>query len=155
MTIGSILLGLALLLGVLLYLAQPFLRRETATKSHQTKRQQLLDQKEASMTQIMSLDFDFETGKVPEALYQQQRRELIAEAAVLMEQLDRLPKAEALDAEIEAAVAQLRAHVPALAVSANGHHRFCPECGTAVDANDKFCANCGQKLAAPIVEAAT
>lgn len=154
MTIGSVLLGVALLLVVLLYLTRPFLQHEEEGKAPKTQRQQLLDQKEATMTQILSLDFDFETGKVPQGLYQQQRAELVAEAAVILEQLDTMPQAEAVDAEIEAAIAQLREQVPAPVVSANGHKRFCSQCGTAVDLDDKFCANCGHKLMAPIVEAA-
>lgn len=148
MTIGSILLGLALLLLVLLYLARPFLRKEETTATFTSSRQQLLAQKEALLTQISALDFDFETGKVPETLYQQQRAEMVAKAAIIFEQLAALPQDEAVDSEIEAAIAQLRTQL-ASPVSANGHGRTCPECGTAVDPNDKFCAHCGHKLANP------
>ena len=155
MTIGSILLGVALLIVVLLYLARPLLRRQSTQKAPQTQRQQLLNQKEATITQILSLEFDFETGKVPQALYQQQRADLIAEAAIILERLDALPQDEAVDAEIEAAIAHLREHVPAPLVSTNGHKRYCPECGTAVDLGDKFCANCGHKLVTQTVGAAT
>lgn len=155
MTIGSILLVAALLIVVLLYLARPLLRQEATRKAPQTQRQQLLNQKEATITQILSLDFDFETGKVPQTLYEQQRSELIAEAAVILERLDSRPQDEAVDAEIEAAIAHLREHVPVPLASTNGHKRFCPECGTAVDLSDKFCANCGHKLVTPHVGAAT
>lgn len=155
MTIGSILLGAALLIVVLLYLARPLLRQKSTGKAPQTQRQQLLNQKEATITQILSLDFDFETGKVPQTLYEQQRSELIAEAAIILERLDSLPQDEVVDAEIEAAIAHLREHVPAPLASTNGHKRYCPECGTAVDLSDKFCANCGHKLVTPPVGAAT
>ena len=52
MTIGSILLGLALVLLVGLFLARPFLKREIISDHPATKREQLLNEKEALLTQI-------------------------------------------------------------------------------------------------------
>ncbi len=148
MTAGSLLLGLAVLALVLLFLARPFVQRSPAKSAARTERQRLFAQKEAMLTQIQTLAFDFETSKVPESVYEQQRAEMVAEAAVLMEQLDNLPKDETLDTEIEAPILQLREGSVSAPGSTNGHGRTCSECGTAVDLTDKFCAGCGHKLSA-------
>lgn len=161
MTISSILLGLALVIVVGLYLARPLLQRPHSFTRSQSKRQQLLNQKEAVLTQILALDFDYETGKLPETVYQHQRAEMVAEAAVILEQIDQLPAQDPLDAQIETAVAQLRGQVgppestPAAAPvsAANGHSRFCSQCGTAVDSGDKFCSRCGSPLRVPTAKA--
>jgi hypothetical protein len=147
MTLGSILLGLALLILVGLFVARPFLQRDAPSTRPQTGRQQLLAQKEAILAQIMTLEFDFETGKLPVELYQPERTELIAKAAVLLERLDNQPDDKRVELEIEAAVAQLRGQRVVTPVpSVNGHGRYCPQCGTPTDPDDKFCAACGHNL---------
>lgn len=157
MTTGSILLGVALLILVVLFVARPLLQRMVPAQAPRTNRQHLLAQKEAVLTEIMSLDFDYETGKVPAEIYQPQRAEMVAEAAIILQQLDALPAVETIDDEIEAAIAQLRQHVPAIqtpvvtAVTGNGHGRFCTQCGSPTDPGDKFCAHCGSQLTAPAI----
>lgn len=125
---GSLLLGIALLFIVGLVIVRPFLSpsdRE-ATFAHAsapvTMRQALEAQKDALLAQIRDLDFDHETGKVPDDKYRQRRAQLAAEAADIFRQLDEMAPAangagrvapEASDdiigdEEIEAAVARLR-----------------------------------------------
>jgi hypothetical protein len=156
MTIGSILLGVALLILVVLFLARPFVQRPTSPHLPRTKRQRLLAQKEAALTEIMALEFDYETGKIPAELYQPQRATMVAEAAALLQELDALPPTDRIDAEIEAAIAQMRgqtavtppvtAPAAVLATGKNGHGRFCTQCGSPIDPGDKFCAHCGHKI---------
>ena len=157
MTIGSILLGVALLILVVLFLARPFVQRASLTHLPRTDRQRLLARKEAILTQILALEFDYETGKVPAEVYQPQREAMVDEAAVVLQELDALPPVGRVDAEIEAAIAQLRGQtaiatppvaVPAVvpATGKNGHGRFCTQCGSPIDPGDKFCARCGHKL---------
>ena len=88
--------------------ARPFVQRATPTHLLRTDRQRLLARKEAILTQILALEFDYETGKVPAELYQTQRQAMVAEAAVVLQELDALPPASQVDVEIEAAIAQLR-----------------------------------------------
>lgn len=145
MTAGSILLGIALLMLVVLFLARPFLRTYWQPATTTTSYQILLAQKETLLDQIRALDFDHETGKVPTAVYQPQRQRLIGEAAILLEQMDSLGAETALDAEIEAAIAQRRQATPPIDTVAG---RFCPNCGQPTDASDNFCAACGHKLKA-------
>ncbi|MCA9971049.1 MAG: zinc ribbon domain-containing protein [Anaerolineales bacterium] len=164
MTAGSILLGIALLAAVVLYLAYPFWgAQEQTRRRRQTQRDLLLEQKEALLAQIRSLDFDHETGKLPDEMHVQQRAGLMAEATAVLQQLDALSGKGEVDRAIEAAVARARRQpAPDDAIEAavararrrapaptNGHAaRFCPQCGMAVTQTDKFCAACGHHLIA-------
>lgn len=96
---GSLLLALALLLVVGVVVLRPLLSSspEEATFAHAaapvTMRQALEAQKDALLEQIRDLDFDHETGKVPEQKYRQRREELAAEAAAILRELDTLAPA--------------------------------------------------------------
>ena len=162
MTTGSILLGFALLIVTILYLSQPFLA-PTRGERKISKIQKLTNQKEVLLEQLQSLDFEFETGKVPEDIYQLQRAALLAEASDTLRQLDGLngvvSSSAAIDDEIEAviaqvssedqieaAIAQLTAVEPAKPVK--GKSVFCTQCGQPVDSADRFCSSCGKKIKA-------
>jgi hypothetical protein len=151
MTTGSILLGFALLILVVLFLAQPFLRapeRESG-RSRSDARQALLAQKEAILAQIRSLDFDHETGKMPDEVYQPQRAQLVAAAAAVLQQAEsgewEVESRTGVEAEIEAAVSRLR-QGRSTAGQGNGKGGFCPQCGQPTDVGDRFCAACGHRL---------
>jgi hypothetical protein len=163
MTIGSILLGVALAILVGLVLARPLLQASREEQRNLSRRQILLAEKEAILAQIRDLDFDHDTGKMPDEIHQNQRAQLMNSAADILKQLEQMagqaPQPPApvvkgvMDAEddIEAAVARVRQAKKAKSApkprpaSANGGG-FCPQCGTAFDAGDKFCVSCGYKL---------
>ncbi|HSM55767.1 MAG TPA: zinc ribbon domain-containing protein [Candidatus Sulfomarinibacteraceae bacterium] len=114
---GSIFLGVALFLVVALVLARPFFVAHYRRQGALSEREALEAQKDALLAQIRELDFDHETGKLPDEVHKQRRAELVAEAAAVLQQLDHLkPTAEPDDGklptetgeEIEAAVARLR-----------------------------------------------
>ena len=163
MSIGSILLGFALLIIVGLVLAQPFLTPQEREVHPRSRKQQLLAQKEAVLEELRLLDFDYDTSKIPEETYQLQRDQLMAVATAVLKELDSLGEAAPPDevaAQIEAAISRVRTQkqgspeaapqpVKVTAVPANGQTQFCPQCGVKVDPNDKFCAACGHKLAIP------
>ena len=174
MTIGSILLGLALLVIVGLFVTRPLFVRDPHRRRRMSERQALQAQKEAVLVEISSLDFDYETGKVQEADYREQREAYIAEATELLMRIDELDEAYLKTADeaepdqqpeqeydaIEAAIARRRAKtkpapapessIPASdSVGENGRRNFCPQCGQPADAGDRFCAHCGHQLAQP------
>jgi hypothetical protein len=163
MSIGSILLGLSLLIIVVLILAQPFWAQPEREPRPRSRKQQLLMQKEAVLEEIRALDFEYDTGKLPEEDYQTQRTELMALATTTLKSLDELGTEAPVDdvaAQIEAAINRVRTQKqsPAQAVSAvstttsvstNGQKQFCTECGKPVDGSDKFCASCGNKITVP------
>lgn len=144
MAIGSILLGLALLVLVALYLARPLLKAPPHSSAYSDRRQQLEQEKEVYLNEIRALDFDHDTGNIPTEVYEPQRAQLLAEAAVILKELDELPAADSdVYTQIEAVVAQRR-HQHAM--SGNGQVGYCTQCGQPHDPGDKFCSRCGQPL---------
>jgi hypothetical protein len=153
----AILLALALLILVGVFVTRPlWLSRAVEDLDQPLSRQEALEaEKAALLDEIRALDFDYETGKIPEAVYQQQRQQTVQQAAAILQQLDELVETpteapagipEEIDREIEAAVARLRqtAAVPAPAGLVPAvSQRFCPQCGERRDAGDRFCAYCG------------
>ncbi|MBK8903739.1 MAG: zinc ribbon domain-containing protein [Anaerolineaceae bacterium] len=169
MAIGSILVGLALLMLVGIFIARPFLRPQDRPAAL-TEQELLLAEKEALLDQIQALDFDHETGKLPTEVHALQRERLVEQATAVLQAIDAAGSAPThipdkvedappvdvdTDIEIEAAIARLRQQrsqepaAPAAAAAAplnNGHTRFCPQCGTPTDPGDRFCAHCGHNL---------
>jgi len=145
MTAGSIFLGIALLIVVLTFLTYPFWgAAEQERRERRSKRDLLNEQKEAYLAQIRALDFDFETGKIPEELHVPQRAQLLAEATAVLQELDALSgkvSQAANDDDIEAAIARARR----LKAGGDGH----------LDADDAIEAAISRartkKLAAPTV----
>lgn len=170
LTLGSILMGVALAVIVLLYLARPFAFVEDEDIRHDREEiDALLLRKDNLLRQIRELDDDMESAKVAPEMYQRTRPQLVKQAAVIMQQLDahgyldegaapvitasvdeqieaavkKMRTPEETDAAIEAAIAQARANQ---VVPANGANHFCPQCGRRLDADDHFCPGCGHKL---------
>ena len=164
MTTGSILLGAALIILVGLFLARPFLLSNAQYGSQKSRRQELLAHKEAVLAQIQILEFDYETGTMPEQDFEQQRQQLVAEAAAILQKLDELSGSAGgskIDGDIEAAVARLRQRQPnAVAapapVKAKAKAKATPQPPTPVPAASKtpaatngrikFCSQCGQSI---------
>jgi RNA polymerase subunit RPABC4/transcription elongation factor Spt4 len=122
MDIGSLLLGLALLLVIALIVARPLLEQTGVREQPANPADQLIASREQVLTQLRDLDFDQATGKINQEDYAAQRGQLVAEGVAILKQLDALgieagqpatPSAAAPAMapadEIEAAVAQLRA----------------------------------------------
>lgn len=172
LTLGSILLGVALVVLVLLYLARPFVVAEDeVTRVEREEVDGLLLRRDALLRQIRELDDDMEAAKVAPELYQRRRPQLVKQAALLMQQLDahdyrepaaaplaadadaqmeaairRLRTPEQLDADIEAAVRAARRSPEPAVVAIEPAAGFCPRCGRRVDADDSFCPKCGYNL---------
>lgn len=162
MTTGSILLGLALFVLVGLYVARPLLNPDVGQSRKQSSYSKLLALKESYLTEIRSLDFDHETGKIADEGYQRQRAELMAGATDVLKQMDALeeaamisepvPQARAkpalsgmdVDAEIEVAVSKLRQSHHAPASPGSEPNVVSPVVRAASSGDSKFCPQCGQ-----------
>jgi hypothetical protein len=107
------------MLVVVLFVGRPFLRGNGEQQEALSAREALQAQKEALLDQIRTLDFELETGKMPEEEYQRQRAPLLQEAASVLKELDDLAAeqqgngatgrlARDVDADIEAAIAAAR-----------------------------------------------
>ncbi len=175
LTIGSMLLGAALVLIVVLYLARPFAMPEDEVRRvNRETIDGLLLRKESILRDIRELDDDYEGAKVAPELYMARRPQMVKQAALIMKQLDdhgfievddavpadvdaqieaavrRVRTPQQLDEQLEAAIQQARrkpaAPAAAPVVAANGESHYCPQCGRRVEPEDRFCPKCGQNL---------
>jgi len=175
MDLGSIMLILALALGVGIYISLPLTRHSATEKliantkttdDVDHKRSALLAERDRVLTALQELDFDQALGKIPAEDYPEQRSELLASGASVLRQLDEIEPAGSNGASaedrIEVAVAQRRGEIRRaasngnddleMAIAARRRERsektagFCPKCGKPVQNSDIFCAHCGATL---------
>ena len=174
LTLGSVLLGIALLLLVILYLARPFVVAEDeAVRLDREEVDGLVLRRDALLRQLRDLDDDMEAAKVAPELYQRNRPQLVRQAAVIMQQLDAHgyadPSPDApsplatgmgrgsataadLDAQMEAAVRRLRTpqevdgDIEAAVRAARAAAKAAP--ATATAAPVAFCPRCGRRVEA-------
>ncbi len=148
MDIGSILLGLALVIAVAAYIIRPVVQgggEEITEVDHRLS--ELQAERDRVLTRIQELDMDFAMGKLLEPSYRSQRNELMLYGAEILKELDSLVGLEtgaaepvSVEDEIESAVARLRTGATA-ATSAS-----CSSCGEPVQEGDRFCTHCGTPL---------
>jgi hypothetical protein len=169
MDLGSLLLGLALLVVVGFIVTRPLFERPVVVDEPLRPADLLLADRERVLTQLRDLDFDQAMSKINAEDYAAQRAQLVAEGVAILKQLDALGvvpgQAPAGEDEIEAAVAARRArHAAAPAdleaeIEAGVAARrtvkpgsaaevTCPKCGAQALAGDRFCARCGTPLPA-------
>ena len=175
MDLGSIMLILALALGVGIYISLPLTRHSAAEKlvsSNKSiddvdhKRSALLAERDRVLTALQELDFDQALGKIPAEDYPEQRTALMTSGAAVLRQLDEIEptggSAASAEDRIEVAVTQRRGEIRRsasngnddleMAIAARRRDRqektagFCPKCGKAVLSSDIFCARCGTTL---------
>ena len=160
MTIGALLVGLALLILIASIVLRPLTQRgrpdETAPREDRSARL------EAVLAALRDLDFDHQTGKISEQDHAPARASLLAQAAEAMARASGPPMEDIL----EERVGEIRRHLdeasPARYCTGCGGRlfpgdRFCPRCGTAqadrrpsggrvVADEDRYCVECGGRL---------
>ncbi|MCS7056893.1 MAG: zinc ribbon domain-containing protein [Thermoflexales bacterium] len=146
MPLGTILLGIALLIIVVVVIALPLLDRKTPAVQPPSRREALEQERRTIISAIRELDFDYRTGKIDEEDYKRLRESRVARGAQILRELAELDEAERdVDAEIEAQVARFRT-VQATDGRARAKSVICSSCGHAAGAGDKFCPQCGHPL---------
>ncbi len=138
MDIGAILIGLAILVLAVPYVASPFrkqtkssLKREKGS-DQKTNLGDLKQQEESALKKLRDLDFDYQTGKITPEDYQPLRSELVAEAANLIEAVRQ-----------DEARFEERLRVRREAKARKGS---CPTCGGPLTSEDSYCPTCGQPV---------
>ena len=91
MDIVVALVGLAIAVIVVAYIAQPLIvRTRVKTAAQESPRDKLLAERDALYTTIRDLDFDFQTGKLLEADYRVMREKYTARGVEILKELDAL-----------------------------------------------------------------
>jgi ribosomal protein S27AE len=169
MEIGAILILTAVLLVVCAIIIRPFMpsaqksgvkNKSVPVQSDQQNHELsvLLAEKERLLNSIQEMDFDHETGKIPDELYTGQRNELIHSAAGILKQLAGLGYSEPMNTgysgkaipsspqgsydDLDEMIARRKLERNNKAVG------FCPKCGQALQTSDRFCPKCGTTIAA-------
>jgi 3-hydroxyacyl-CoA dehydrogenase len=148
MNFGSFIVGLAIAIVAFAFVAKPLFAHEGVRVTQEDRRlSQLQANRERLLRSLQELESDFAVGKIAQDDYQGQRAQYVAEGAATLREIDEITGSSGelsqdrdLDAEIEAAVEQLRTK------DAGDRPHFCPGCGNAVLSNDQFCTNCGESL---------
>ena len=147
MSIAALLIGLALLILTIPFVAGPIIneRREKKFLTDEPEEEEMQTRYQQILLALRDLDFDHQLGVVSDEDYPVLRAQLLAEAAQARTavELDTAEK-ETLDAQIEAAILARRS--PAAKTAATGN-LTCRHCGEPLDAGDKFCAICGAQTA--------
>jgi hypothetical protein len=165
MEFGALLLLLAVMIGVSLFLAQPYLNnrsRRIVSETHEVSA--LLAERDRVVNALQELDFDYNLNKIPAEDYPIQRAALLQKGAAILKQLDNLTAssdlAEPAEDRVEQAVAARRADlarplddddIESLIANRRTARKeksggFCPRCGKPVLSADRFCPNCGKAL---------
>ena len=113
MDLGSLLLGLALLLLVAFIVARPILERRDMPDQEISRADQLVAERESLLAALRDLDFDHATGKISDEDYTPQRAQFVAQGVAILKHLDALgpalpEHAVSAEDEIERAVAARR-----------------------------------------------
>jgi len=132
MGIGTILIGLALLIIVVVVIISPLFDQRRPAITPPSPREALEVEHEATLRAIREIDLDYRTHKLNEDDYKTLRAKQVAHGAHILREIDALKSEQDIDAEIESQVATLREA-----------QSICPACGEPVKEGDHFCAHCG------------
>ncbi|GIK53532.1 MAG: hypothetical protein BroJett014_25050 [Planctomycetota bacterium] len=134
MTIGTALIGLAMLVFAGIVVTQPLQSRSRRPRLDATVSSGR--DYEAMLLALRDLELDHELGVVEAAEYAQLRTQLMSQAAQALQQTEQTQRR--LDAAIETAVRVRRQQ--------RNPTTGCPDCRQPVAVDDKFCAACGIPL---------
>ena len=155
MNLVAVLVGLTMLVISVPFVAKPFQKVRGKKPATPVKQVDPDEQRLATLTALRDLDFDFQVGKVSEDDYTSLRTRLVAEAARTLQD----DKNDEIETLIQARKTS-KAKAPACAhcgETLEAGIRFCPRCGTAVEAScpscgknikagDLFCSSCGTQF---------
>jgi hypothetical protein len=158
MEISSLFIGLALFGASLAYVSLPFRQKRQKNENPSKAHTQQVGRRDAVLSALRDLDFDFRTGKVSEEDYKPLRAQLMAEAAQYIEVEEKGD--EQLEALIRArrSVQQQGLRCQHCEAPIQAGQRFCskcgstvsnelcPSCGKKIQAGDLFCSSCGNKV---------
>lgn len=152
MDLGTIFIGLALVILTGAIIIRPLIEHTSRSPSQMDKQRSALQaERDRILTFLEELEMDHTMGKLLEEDFLQERTQLVAQGAEVLRQIDELngfsmderrhaEPADELDGELEAAVSRLREQ------SSDSSAAYCGTCGTKVIPGDLFCVRCGASL---------
>lgn len=147
----TIVVTLAFVAAALVIVAYPFYRtRARAGPSSTGELDTLRERREAALSALHEVEFDYRVGKLSEQDYQTLRAQMRARALGALHEYDE--SYHALDEQIENEVRALRAarpkpaETPVAPARPARVERACANCGRTASAEDLFCARCGTRL---------
>ncbi len=142
MSIGTLLLGLALFIIVAMVIALPMFDRHRLAMQPPTQRESLEAERDDIVRTIRELDFDHRTHKINDDDYKRLREEHLQRGAIVLRNLSTLNE-KSTDADIEQRVKALRKIADA---DTSVVTTTCPSCGHVLHQHDKFCPQCGHAI---------
>jgi hypothetical protein len=133
-----LIIEIAILALTLLFIAYPLLNRRASQvvggDVEESELTDLLYKKESAYIALKDLDFDYKTGKIDAADYQEMKSRFETDAVALLGRID----------ELEAGVSAKSARRSATPMA--GDVRFCVKCGAKAGADFNFCGKCGAAI---------
>ncbi len=132
------LLAALIFLAVGAYVTYPLLRPPHKREKEEAEGE-LLSRKEALLSAIKELQFDYELGNLSPQEHRELEEKYKARAMGVLRELDRpSPRAPRGEKELEKEIAALRQLLKG--------KRFCSRCAVPADPGDSFCSRCGAPL---------
>ena len=151
MEIIAILIGLVIIAAIGFYVSRPLVQPRRAGQSNGVVDVQSLGaQRESLYTQIKELDLDHATGKVNEEDYTRLRADLVAQAAVVLKQIDGVAQQPALVAAKTASSAAPSAEDDVEALIAARRKTRSASTSKAADTDVEAAIAARRKTAAPV-----
>ena len=105
----------------------------------ETELDRLLDRKGVVYKNLMDLELEYKMGRLSDADFRRLDAGYKQEAALILQEIDKLGSSENLDAAIEKDISARKA-------KAGADPLRCPSCGAQIVAGKKYCADCGHRL---------
>jgi hypothetical protein len=105
----------------------------------ETELDRLLDRKGVVYKNVMDLELEYKMGRLSEADFRRLDAGYKQEAALILQEIDKIGSSGNLDASIER-------DISARKEKAGTEQLRCPSCGAQIVAGKKYCADCGHRL---------
>ncbi len=134
--------------GVVYYVFRPLFQGGGTVDDvsrRETRRRQLIEDREMLLESIRELDFDHRMGKVEEADYGEARGRYEAQAIDVLKAIDRTNGKQGqadVEKQVEAEIASLRKSRK----SGSDDSVKCSDCGAVLSSDARFCAQCGTEV---------